>query len=328
MIHAPVGETSAAGQRFEKASEPPLPKRPLRSLVQFCALLALLWCLFFALYAAFPYVRSGAETIYMAKAGLLSRGIDADLVIFGNSKALAGFRPASFDAATGIRSYNLGLPDEDRFISNLEKLAANRAPRLVLLTMTQSATERKANLFHYLDNDRATADRLFPFRHFPRDLTLFLLRSRTQGGPASFYRQSEGLVARMEADRGYYFIEAQSQGRLPPDFHLPGDRPDFVNARTILNPGDLARLQSLAERYDMQIWFVPSYYRPDEYASPPAENAGLAAMIRTNPRFHLAGPDYWIFPLAYFSDPAHLNPEGAEVYTRRLAELLSPAIHR
>ena len=251
-------------------------------------------------------------------------------MIFGNSKVLSAFRPTSFDSLAGLRSYNLGLPDEERFIGNLETLSKRgRPPRFVLLTLTRSAAQKPVTVFRYLDRDRAMMDSMFPFRHFPRDLTLFLLRSRARGGPGAFYRQSESIVARMEAERGYYFIEAQAYGaghRLPPGFHLPGDRPAFVNARARLNARDIARLRSIAERYGMQIWLVPMYYRPGEYAPPPPENADLAAMVRTEPRIHLAGPDYWILPCEHFSDPSHLNPEGAEAYTRRLAELLSPVL--
>lgn len=305
--------------------------RAWAALAQFAGLLAAVWLVFFGLYNAFPHIRSGADVIYSAKVRWLNRGLDADLVIFGNSKVLTGLIPASFDSAYGdIRSYNLGLPDEERFIANLEQLAARgRPPRIVLLTMTRSRPEPPTTAFHYFNNDRVIIDRLFPFRHFPRDLTLFALRARTRGGLAAFYRQSETIVARMEADRGYYFIEGQSHypgHRLPAGFHLPTDRPGFVNARAALNNNDLARLRSVAEHYRIEIWLVPSYYRPGEYALPPTENSDLAALLRGESRLHLAGPDYWILPLEFFSDGGHLNPEGAREYSRRLAELLRPAI--
>jgi len=327
----------AAGVVERPASRPvPEPveansRRALASLAQFGGLLAGLWCVFCGLYKAFPHIRSGAAVIYNAKVAWLDRGLDADLVIFGNSKVLTGFVPASFDSAYGgIRSYNLGLPDEERFIANLEQLATRgRPPRIILLTMTRSTPEPPTTAFHYLSNDRTIVDRLFPFRHFPRDLTLFVLRAHTRGGLTAFYRQSETIVARMQADRGYYFIEGQSHypgHRLPPEFHLPTDRPEFVNVRASLKVSDLARLRSVAERYGMQIWLVPSYYRPGEYALPPAENSELAALVHADSRLHLAGPDYWILPLEFFSDGGHLNPNGAQEYTRRLAELLRQTI--
>ena len=34
------------------------------------------------------------------------------------------------------------------------------------------------------------------------------------------------------------------------------------------------------------------------------------------------GPDYWQYPNRMFSDPAHLNPHGAEIYTRDLWNLV------
>jgi hypothetical protein len=38
------------------------------------------------------------------------------------------------------------------------------------------------------------------------------------------------------------------------------------------------------------------------------------------------GPDYWLYPNRIFSDPGHVNPEGAATYTRDLWELLAPVI--
>ena len=48
--------------------------------------------------------------------------------------------------------------------------------------------------------------------------------------------------------------------------------------------------------------------------------------MKGHPRFTPAGPNYFLFANRYFSDPVHLNPEGARVYTRRLAEILAPIL--
>jgi hypothetical protein len=324
---APIAATRAVEITVANLRRKP---RAFVPLLQLCGLLCLLWIVFFTLDKAFPYMRSGADTIYRAKVKMLRGGLDADLVIFGNSKVLSGFVPAQFDRVLQTHSYNLGLPDEQRFIANLEELAASGSPpRIVVLTITQVAIDQPTGLFRYLNNDRAIVDRLFPFRHLPRDMTLFLLRSRTRGGPAMFYRTSGQIIGNVQRDRGYYFIEGQSHypgNRIPSDFHLPSDRPDFVNARATLNSSNLTRLRATADRYSMQIWFVPSYFRPGEYAPPPSQNHELADMVRASPRFHLAGPDYWLLPLECFADGAHLNPDGAKEYTKRLITLLSAAM--
>src|SRR5207249_8834004 len=90
-------------------------QRGLRPLAHFSLVLALVWLVLFGMYTSFPYVRSGGDLIYDAKVKQLSRGVNADLVIFGNSKVLSGFVPALFDGTCNVRSYNLGLPDEQRF---------------------------------------------------------------------------------------------------------------------------------------------------------------------------------------------------------------------
>ncbi len=301
------------------------------ALLQFSAILAVVWCLLFSLNRMFPFARSGADAVYEAKLQMLEKGLNADLVIFGNSKVLTGFQPALFDRLAGTQSFNLGLPNEKEFLDNLQTLTSRgRAPRIVLLTLTDAANEPETSIFHYLDRDRATMNRLFPFRHFPRDLVQFLLLSRQRGGPVAFYRKSSEVVRQMKLDRGYYFIEGQNYfpgHTLPAGLRFSTDTPDVVDARHKLSAAALTRLGRIAERHGTEIWLVPTYHRPGEYAPAPPENVELTAMLHGNPHVHLAGPDYWILPLDCFSDLVHLNPHGAEEYTRRLAALLASTIH-
>ena len=88
------------------------PRWPM-CLVWTLSLFVIFWVSFFVLYLRFPYIKNGADVVFDAKLRWEASGpiFPSDpralrLLIFGNSKILAGFVPSSFDqlaAAASVR---------------------------------------------------------------------------------------------------------------------------------------------------------------------------------------------------------------------------------
>ena len=81
------------------------------------ALFAVLWAAFYGFYRAFPYVKNGSDVVFSAKLRFEQEGQvfpantqKTRLLIFGNSKILAGFLPSRFDELSGVSSFNSGFP--------------------------------------------------------------------------------------------------------------------------------------------------------------------------------------------------------------------------
>ena len=305
-------------------------------LFAFPAFLAILWLALYAAWRELPYIRPGAIIVYTAKETSERDGTlfpstvppSRQLIVFGNSKVLTGFMPTVFDAQiNGIFSANMGKPDESHFVKDLELLArAHQLPHRILLTLPWSSTP-PPSLF---PDDITVSSTLFPFRKLPRDLILFSALALHHGGWSSFYRYGENTVRKMNGDRGWYFIEGQSHypgSRLPDDFHLGTDTPGIVDDPAFAPRGEEFRqLNSLAEQHHLQFYLVPSYHRTGELAPSPVSAATVARRMRDYPRFTVPGPNYFLFPPRYFSDPVHLNPEGARLYTQQLARVMEPAL--
>jgi len=251
------------------------------------------------------------------------------LVIFGNSKVLTGFQPALFDELSGglVSSYNLGLPDYLLFVENLEQLCRRgERPTHVLLPFPwPDEPEQHLDLFRPGIKDARVMDALFPFRKLPRNLMVFSARARSKGGLMAFYQECRRQTEAMLAQRGYYFIEGQSHypgHRLPEDFRLQKDAPSRPFTRPVpLDVPAFHKLREVLERNGIQAIFVPVYHREGEYA-PPATVSPVAATLAGFPSFSVRGPDFWSLPNRAFSDPVHLNEEGAALYTRRLWDLV------
>jgi hypothetical protein len=75
----------------------------------------------------------------------------------------------------------------------------------------------------------------------------------------------------------------------------------------------------LADRYEFTVVIVPPAYRLGEYGAP--SSAGLQEPNSPLPRLRIAGPAYYLYPPAMFSDPVHLNSNGAATYTNAVAAL-------
>src|ERR1700753_1164313 len=80
------------------------PTRCASALLWTVSLFVVLWFTFLFLYRRFPYLKNGSDVVFTAKLNFEAKGIvfpsDADVLrvlIFGNSKILAGFLPSLFD---------------------------------------------------------------------------------------------------------------------------------------------------------------------------------------------------------------------------------------
>jgi hypothetical protein len=303
------------------------------------SLFVFLWLIFFALYRRFPYLKNGSDLVFRAKLRWEAGGaIFPDdprfvrVLLFGNSKILAGFVPSLFDrlAATSglhVSSFNSGFPGSDLVLPPLRAMCARgQAPNVLLLSLPWRADPPRRTLLRFLPDDHAVIEALFPFRNLMMDFTSFLMRAPGNGGLAAYYRAAEQNESRVIAQRGYYLISEQSNfpnGRLPDDFHLASDQPNTIFVRTAPPPGSEAvELNRLISQYRIHCYFVPFYLRLGEVAPAPAYDQRFATAVERATPCKLVGPDYFLYPNQFFSDQTHLNKAGAELYTEALFRLL------
>jgi hypothetical protein len=305
----------------------------LRNVCRFVILAAIVWLVLYGIHSMLPGIRSGGDQVYetklryVADQQLFPSDAKQRVVIFGDSRVLSGFIPSTFDrlSSNRVASYNLGLPNATHFVSELEQLVQRgETPTHVLLTVPWDTAPIPSWYDRLRDDDRLM-QQLFPFRRLPRDSMLFLTRARSRGGIVVYYEEVLRLLEKMIAERGYHFIESQSHypnHRLPEGFRLDSDNPSLVDSRRIVLEGaNYTKLMELQRRAGFQILFVPPFVREGSRA-PTVPDEDRVRFLRSQ-GIQVAGPDYWVLPDRCFSDPVHLNPEGAQIYTTRLWELLS-----
>ena len=324
----------------EAAKQAPTARRSAGSALGWTVLLfVVFWAMFYGLSRALPYLKNGSDIVFDAKLRWEEKGqiFPADpavtrLLIFGNSKILAGFLPVWFDQMSAanhlnVSSFNSGFPGSDLWLSPLKAMCERgQAPNMLLLTLPWGEDPPRRNIFRLIPDDHVVIDDLFPFRNFLRDLTAFLLNAPSHGGVASYYRESEENERQVIAQRGYHLITEQSHfsgGRLPDDFHLESDQPMEVIPRLAPSQsGQIQQLNQLVRQYHMDCYYVPYYLRMGEAAPAAAYDAHFGALVEQRTACKLLGPDYYLYPNRLFADQTHLNEAGARVYTEALFQLL------
>jgi hypothetical protein len=325
--------SSAALPTIERERPSVAERQWLRPVLGFALLFAAVWLGLYAAYTLLPFTHPGSIVIADAKFDTLVKGPMFGpqdrfrVMVFGHSKALTMLRPLELDPAMGpgFRSYNLGLPGEERFLPILEAaLDAGNVPTHVFLTLSWDNKPEKPGLMDFLRNDTEIAKTVMPFRTFPRDATLFLFENRHRLAEA--VHDVAAQRDRMLEERGYYFIKSQSHyanDRLPDDYALPTDRPDRIDVRKFPERSFVrSRLEELATKYGFEIVFIPVPHRFGEFAPAPVADAARLKTLSDHPRIRVMGPDYFSYPPAYFSDPVHMNGQGASAYTADFARLL------
>lgn len=318
--------------------------RILRAGLSLVALCVLLWAFFYALWKLVPEVTPGSVRVYDAKLAALKKpGVfgtpaQSKLLVVGLSYTMTGFKPESFDRLSGgsCASFNLGLPVTifGRHVYELPELlamlkASGESPTEVLITWQEpwprKETVAKRSVSQWFTPNWDTAVityRVFPFRQLARDGSIFLLRSVRHGGPTAFARACDEDLQSVLQDRGYYFIKTDSlypNDQLPEDYSLRTDSPKRTMARRVDVWEDYAKAFREAAP-GARLILVPNYYRANSCAPAPS-NAELRDVLGRY-GIEVVGPDYFQYPNRFFSDAAHLNPAGAEIYTRDLWNLL------
>ncbi|MCP4217176.1 MAG: DUF1574 domain-containing protein [bacterium] len=297
--------------------------------------------------------KDGASIICENKRQLVRSGFfkpDTDkknILFMGTSRILAGIRPKLFDQLNGntTLSYNLALPAlpiGPYYFQLKDYLETTAPPRRIILEL-KIKSKRNLQLFHHYanqgisgpgeafsyfrhcQNKSTVANYLFPIRMYKYFVGPYVVNSIFN--PAALKerkRENHAHVRQMKTERGYFFIKEQA---LFPDLRLPEN---YGAAQgKILQKGEefdpftdpyVAKFFDLAAQHHIVIQIIQPVYRSSQfrqYETMPRQYCLLSAKY---PEV-LIRPGSWkakFYENKYFADPVHLNPEGADRYTREI----------
>jgi hypothetical protein len=270
-----------------------------------------------------------------------------NVLFMGSSRILAGIVPIYFDELTGGKtfSYNLALPALPIFSSYFvlkDYLEKNSSPYYIIMMLyinrCRSCTlvnyyasqgmiglDEVASLAINMRNKSIILNYVFPFKMYKFHAVQYLYNSILH---PSNIRQLQGsnrsILNRMKENRGYYFIEEQavsSDNRLPPGFVKKRQGPtgkDLIND-PFIDPY-VKKFFDLTEKNQVEVFLIQPAYRENQHVQYEGMPPHYVTLLKHYSHVSIAKEGWKLkfYENRFFSDPTHLNREGALRYTREI----------
>ena len=294
--------------------------------------------------------KDGAALVCEAKRRMVRSGAmhykknKVNVLFMGTSRILAGIVPIHFDELTGGRtfSYNLGLPAlpiSSSYFVLKDYLEKNPPPHYIVIQLHinrcqeckwvnyyssqgMRGWEEMFSLFKNMENKSIIIEYLFPFKRYKFHTFSYLFDSVfCPSAVRQLQEKNRAILSRMAADRGFYFIEEQAlteNNRLPEE--LVQRRVGEVKKKSIYDPfidPYVEKFFDLTSKNRVKVLLIQPAFRENQYAR--YENMPLqfnSILKRYNNVFSAKqGWKLKFYDHRFFSDPTHLNEEGAMRFT-------------
>lgn len=271
-----------------------------------------------------------AEGEYLVWNAIYDRRIDADIAIYGSSRAWHHFDPQIIEDSLAATAYNFGIDGHNfwlEYLRHKEYLRYNKKPKLILLSVDVFSLEKKPELFN--------ADQFLPylFRKDVRDFTssykgfswfdyrLPLLRYY---GKAEVMAQAAKTFAGMERgaparEKGYRGVNQKW------NFDMDIAKKKMKHYRVNLDTASIRLFDIfLAECRDQGIPVIivysPEYISGQQFTQNREEGMNLYRDFAK--KYNLLFLDYSGDEICthkeFFYNATHMNRLGAELFTRKL----------
>ncbi len=305
-----------------------------------------------AIYSGSIY-KDGASIICEAKREAVRSGKigyqkgKTNVLFMGASGMLAGLNPEVFDSIfqDSIHSVNMALPAlpiASNYHYLKDYLAYNPAPQYIIMPLHLTSEpfllfETYANqglnfpdelvsYFFNVEGKNQVVNYLLPIHVYRASVYKYLKNRIINPQDISHTRKrNEQIVDSMIAQKGYYFIQEQSkfpEGRLPEDYTAPTDCDTCI--KQMPNPFSdpyVEKFFDLTEKKNIQVMLVTYPMRRGSLAQYTETPQPLIDLTEKYPHIALP-PEGWKIPFydnRYFSDPHHLNVQGSNDYTQKIA---------
>lgn len=259
----------------------------------------------------------------------------ADIIIQGSSRAWVQVDPAIIEAVSGKTAYNLGLDGYDFSLQNCRYQLYrqyNDAPQTVVQILDIATLNRRQDLYMY--------EQFLPYYH---EEQLVQTISQFQGFSWAHYylplakyagRYTYARIGMQEFLNVAHYGSSKYKGYRGQEIAWTGafeaftrDYPQGIVQPT--DPGNIAAFdrflaESAQSGVEVILVYAPEYYPVNDYLKNKAEILAIYQDFADKYGFQFYDfSDHEIsHDKRYFYNAEHLNKEGAELFSRQLADLL------
>jgi hypothetical protein len=300
--------------------------------ISFILLVSILWCILS--YIVDSNLKK-VEVSYFSHSEYFAGGVDADVLISGNSRARGDFSPHIIDSILNVNSYNIGMDGLTypvQIALYQVYLEHNKNPDYIIqsvddINLTKDIP-REESFLAYLD-DPVISDLLkkygnlkwfeyyLPFKYVYRPQALFYGVTEFLGihHKTSRYKGYEGLNKTWQGDFDRLKVEHPEGEFSTYDSDVWGMFEDYI--KDVLN-----------QQTGIVLVFAPQYIESQEYVKNREEAVSFYRNLAE--KYQLLFLDYSQDSISYskdyFYDTQHLNAKGSELFSRKLANDLKGVI--
>jgi hypothetical protein len=299
--------------------------------------------------------KDGAAQVCETKRELIRNGVihpasgKENVLFLGTSRILAGIMPNYFDELNGGRtsSYNMalpGLPISSAYFVLQDYLEKNPRPQYIIIQLyinrcrsctlynyyaVQGLTEPVEifSLVKHLPNKAIIFNYIFPFRIYKFHTARYFFDSIFMPGRVrSLRKKNNAILNHMIENKGYYFIAEQAVAEnksLPGNFVEEGSSNETINKASSYDPfvdPFVKMFFDLAHEHGIKVLLIQPAYRENQYLQYEEMPAQYAVLLKQYNNVMMAGEGWKLkfYENHFFSDPTHLNEDGARRYTEEI----------
>ncbi len=267
-----------------------------------------------------------------------SGGINADVLVMGSSRAWVHISPAILDSSLHLSSYNLGLDNWSFLMQHCRLkvfLEHNPKPRLIVHSLDYLMFEKNKELYGdiqflpYMEDEtiyEATEGYMGSFNMLQRFVPMYKYRNNGDlmiEGIASFlgfqvnkshkYKGYEGMVKNWDSTFADFVHENPKGYKVQLDSVIIKD---FERYLQYCNDNKIPVI----------LTYTPEYYRAQQITTNRQEEFALYHYFAKKYGCVLLdySQDSLCYNTDYFYNSQHLNKEGSEIFSRKLARDLQP----
>lgn len=257
--------------------------------------------------------------------------INADIVVYGSSRAMVHMDPAIIQDSMSASCYNLGINGHNFWLSYLrhkELLKFNKKPKLIIYSVDVFTLTKRPDLFNadqflpYMLNNKdvelATKDyKGFSYYDYHLPLLRYTGKYKTIGGIVKY------MIRPTASDSGRYRGYSSQDHAWNDD--LAKAKRKFSDFRvdmdsTSVNLFDKFIRECKSEGIELVFVYTPEYIEGQEFVKNRSEILGTFQHFadKYNLKFFDYSADSISFDKKYFYNASHLNKDGAELFTSKL----------
>lgn len=261
---------------------------------------------------------------------ILEGDVDADIVIYGSSRAWLHLNPKIIEDSTGVSTYNLGIDGHNFYMQYLRHdllLKYNRPPATIILSLDNFTFDKKKELYNseqflpYLDNKEIldATKTYFGFDYYDYRLPLIRYAGQKDALKNALKIIIKPSLNHIDRYKGYSGQELVWNNDLDRAIAIQKKYVQHFDSATITLFDQFLR-ETLAKKIEIIMVYSPEYIGGQQFVSNRKQVFSIYDSFSRKYKipFFDYSDDSMSLNKDYFYNSQHLNSNGANIFTRKV----------